>query len=103
MTTRQQNAQDTAAPDVEFKLNGKTVAGLAGETIIQAAKRHGIEIPHLCHKEGLRPAGNCRACAARGWPGACSRGPTCPTLRWRSTWTPASSARAACAPAARSR
>src|SRR3990170_4275035 len=81
MTTRQQNAQDTAAPDVEFKLNGKTVAGLAGETIIQAAKRHGIEIPHLCHKEGLRPDGNCRACVVeikgeRALAPSCCRTPT---------------------------
>jgi formate dehydrogenase major subunit len=33
-----------------------------GETIIEAAKRHGVEIPHLCYKEGMRPDGNCRAC-----------------------------------------
>ena len=47
---------------IEFKLNGETVSALAGETIIQAAKRHGVDIPHLCYKEGLRPDGNCRAC-----------------------------------------
>jgi formate dehydrogenase major subunit len=50
------------AETIEFKLNGETVSALAGETIIQAAKRHGVEIPHLCYKEGLRPDGNCRAC-----------------------------------------
>ena len=47
---------------IEFKLNGETVSALAGETIIQAAKRHGVAIPHLCYKEGYRPDGNCRAC-----------------------------------------
>ena len=47
---------------IEFKLNGKTVVGFSNETIIQTAKRVGIEIPHLCHKEGMRPDGNCRAC-----------------------------------------
>jgi formate dehydrogenase major subunit len=47
---------------VEFKLNGTPVAAEPGETIIQAAKRHGVEIPHLCYKEGMRPDGNCRAC-----------------------------------------
>jgi len=51
-----------AAMPVEFKLNGKDVAANAGETIIQVAKRLGIEVPHLCYKEGLRPDGNCRAC-----------------------------------------
>ena len=47
---------------VEFKLNGKDVVAYGSETIIQAAKRHGVEIPHLCYKEGMRPDGNCRAC-----------------------------------------
>ena len=40
---------------IDFKLNGDTVSAWAGETIIQAAKRHGVDIPHLCYKEGLRP------------------------------------------------
>ena len=50
------------AMPVEFKLNGKDVVGDASETIIQTAKRYGVEIPHLCYKEGMRPDGNCRAC-----------------------------------------
>ncbi len=50
------------AMPVEFKLNGKDVVGYGHETIIQTAKRLGVEIPHLCYKEGLRPDGNCRAC-----------------------------------------
>src|SRR5450631_1972293 len=54
--------QEIAALPVEFKLNGKAVVGRADETIIETAKRYGIEIPHLCYKEGLRPDGNCRAC-----------------------------------------
>jgi len=52
----------TAAMPVEFKLNGKTVVGRADETILETARAHGVEIPHLCYKEGLRPDGNCRAC-----------------------------------------
>src|SRR5919206_5126293 len=47
---------------VEFTLNGKAVAAAPGETIIQAARRYGVDIPHLCYKEGMRPDGNCRAC-----------------------------------------
>lgn len=45
-----------------FKLNGKDVEAYTDETILQAAKRNDIEIPHLCYKEGYRPDGNCRAC-----------------------------------------
>jgi len=51
-----------AAETIEFKLNGETISAFAGETIIQAAKRHGVDIPHLCYKEGYRADGNCRAC-----------------------------------------
>lgn len=47
---------------IGFTLDGREVIAFEGETILQAAKRHGIEIPHLCYKEGYRPDGNCRAC-----------------------------------------
>jgi formate dehydrogenase major subunit len=49
-------------PSVEFKLNEQSVMGFEGESILNAAKRHGIDIPHLCYQEGLRADGNCRAC-----------------------------------------
>jgi formate dehydrogenase major subunit len=52
-------------PDVmslEFELDGRPCEAMAGETILQAARRHGVEIPTLCYKEGYRPDGNCRAC-----------------------------------------
>jgi len=54
--------EEQAAMPVEFKLNGRDVVAHSGETIIQTAKRHGVEIPHLCYMEGMRPDGNCRAC-----------------------------------------
>ena len=47
---------------VEFTFNGKLMVAFADETILQAAQRHGSEIPHLCYKDGLRADGNCRAC-----------------------------------------
>src|SRR3981081_2798892 len=47
---------------VPFMLNGRSVVAIADETILQAAKRHGVDIPHLCYQEGMRPDGNCRAC-----------------------------------------
>ncbi|HSF46879.1 MAG TPA: formate dehydrogenase subunit alpha, partial [Burkholderiales bacterium] len=47
---------------VEFTLDGQAFAARTDETILQAAKRQGVEIPHLCYKEGMRPDGNCRAC-----------------------------------------
>ena len=47
---------------VEFTLDGKTVEAFDGESILDAAKRVGVAIPHLCYKEGYRADGNCRAC-----------------------------------------
>jgi formate dehydrogenase major subunit len=47
---------------VSFTLDQKTIHAFEGETILKAAQRHGIDIPHLCYKDGLRPDGNCRAC-----------------------------------------
>ncbi len=54
--------QEIAALPVEFKLNGKTVIGRSDEPILETARAHGIDVPHLCYARGLRPDGNCRAC-----------------------------------------
>src|SRR4029077_6139766 len=54
--------QQLAMMPIEFKLNGRTVIGRPDETIIETAKKNGVEIPHLCYKEGYRADGNCRAC-----------------------------------------
>ncbi len=56
-TTVQQNPQT-----VNFSLNGRSIDAEQGETILQAAKREGVDIPHLCYTDGMRADGNCRAC-----------------------------------------
>jgi formate dehydrogenase major subunit len=56
------NAPLKNLPTVEFKLNDQAVQAYAGESILKAAQRNGVEIPHLCYKDGLRADGNCRAC-----------------------------------------
>jgi formate dehydrogenase major subunit len=50
------------APIVTFELNGKAISARADQTLIEIAKDQGFEVPHLCYKEGLDTAGNCRAC-----------------------------------------
>ena len=47
---------------IRFSLNGREIEAGAEETILQAADRHGVEIPRLCYEEGYRADGNCRAC-----------------------------------------
>ncbi|MCK6434948.1 MAG: 2Fe-2S iron-sulfur cluster-binding protein, partial [Aquabacterium sp.] len=47
---------------ISFTLDGQPCVANDGETLFDVARRHGTTIPHLCHREGLRPDGNCRAC-----------------------------------------
>ena len=69
------------AQTIKFSLNGATIAAQDNETILQAAKREGIEIPHLCYTDGMRADGNCRACMVeidgeRALAPSCCRYPT---------------------------
>ncbi|MFI5306599.1 MAG: 2Fe-2S iron-sulfur cluster-binding protein [Polyangiales bacterium] len=45
-----------------FKLDGQEIPFEPGQSIMQAAWRHGIEIPHYCWHPGLSVAANCRMC-----------------------------------------
>lgn len=47
---------------VNVTINGKVCAVESGKTILQAAKENGINIPTLCHFEGLEARANCRIC-----------------------------------------
>jgi formate dehydrogenase major subunit len=53
---------DLAPQVIHFTLDGQDISAFDGETIFNAAKRHGVDIPHLCFKDGYRADGNCRAC-----------------------------------------
>jgi formate dehydrogenase major subunit/formate dehydrogenase alpha subunit len=43
-------------------INGHEFTFLAGETILQVARRNGIEIPTLCYMKNASPTGACRIC-----------------------------------------
>ncbi|MFJ1256818.1 formate dehydrogenase subunit alpha [Cupriavidus sp. CuC1] len=62
--TRAERAQVEASLDttVTFRLNGRDVCAGPGESLLKVAQREGFDIPHLCYKDGLDTAGNCRAC-----------------------------------------
>lgn len=47
---------------ITFILNNQQLEAENGESILQAAQRAGIDIPHLCFKQNYRADGNCRAC-----------------------------------------
>lgn len=50
---------------VKFTIDGKTLAGQSGQTILKAAEAAGIYIPHLCAYKNLIPHGSCRICSVR--------------------------------------
>ena len=47
---------------IKFILDGKTVQGEDGQTILEVADKFGVDIPTLCHHKALDPAGMCRMC-----------------------------------------
>ena len=51
-----------AAVERVLELDGERVAFRAGETLLELARRTGVEIPTLCHDPRLDPVGACRAC-----------------------------------------
>jgi len=59
---RLRKAAANGTAGITFTLNGAPVTAHDDETILQAADRHGVEIPRLCYKDGYRPDGNCRVC-----------------------------------------
>ncbi len=46
----------------KFVLDGKEIEFEQGQTIIQAARKYGIDIPHFCWHPSLSISGNCRVC-----------------------------------------
>jgi len=48
-------------------INGRAFDFDSGETILQVALRHEIEIPHYCYHPSLSIAANCRICLAEVW------------------------------------
>jgi formate dehydrogenase major subunit len=53
------------------RIDGRPVAVHDGDTILSAARRAGIDVPVLCHVDGLAPEGVCRLCVVEmeGTPG----------------------------------
>jgi len=51
-----------AMKTITITINGATVSGKQGDTILEAAQSVGIEIPTLCYLKELAPYGGCRLC-----------------------------------------
>jgi bidirectional [NiFe] hydrogenase diaphorase subunit len=47
---------------VKLTINGRDIAAMEGQTILQAARDNNIYIPTLCENEAVAPYGACRLC-----------------------------------------
>jgi NADP-reducing hydrogenase subunit HndD len=47
---------------INLTINNKKVTALEGDTILEAARKNNIMIPHFCYLEGVHQAGSCRIC-----------------------------------------
>ncbi|MBT4769581.1 MAG: FAD-dependent oxidoreductase [Rhodospirillaceae bacterium] len=45
-----------------LKIDGKSVEAMAGETILEVARRVGIDIPAMCADPRMKPTGDCELC-----------------------------------------
>ncbi len=47
---------------IHITINGQAIEAEPAQTVLEAAKAYGIEIPTLCHHKDLSPVGSCRLC-----------------------------------------
>jgi ferredoxin len=50
---------------VTFTLDGARVSAPRGQTLLEIARREGVEIPTLCHLAAFTPSGSCLVCLVR--------------------------------------
>jgi predicted molibdopterin-dependent oxidoreductase YjgC len=53
------------APGVTLTIDGRTVVGRKGRTILEAALENGIKIPYLCYHPRISRTGACRICLVK--------------------------------------
>ena len=47
---------------ISVRIDGELVTALEGQTVLEAARANGKQIPTLCHLAGLSDVGACRVC-----------------------------------------
>lgn len=67
------------ADTITLTIDGQTVTVPAGSTVLQAARKLGIEIPTFCYMEHLEPFGSCFMCVVRIEGGRGNLVPSCST------------------------
>jgi [NiFe] hydrogenase diaphorase moiety small subunit len=62
---------------IKMTLDGVELLAKQGQSVVEAAREHGIDIPTLCDYKSLPPAGTCRVCTVKIG-GKCMPGCTTP-------------------------
>jgi NADH-quinone oxidoreductase subunit G len=60
--SRATRIEDSMSTTKIITIDGREIPYQDGDTIIRAAHRAGIDIPHYCWHPGLSVAANCRMC-----------------------------------------
>ena len=50
---------------VTLTIDSQDMTAPAGQTLLQSAREHGIDIPTMCHLDGLSDVGACRLCLVK--------------------------------------
>lgn len=64
---------------IKLTINGVQIEAKPGQKILEAAKDHGIRIPHLCYHGQIGSIGSCRICLVEVKPGPPKPVPACTT------------------------
>ncbi|MBM3792377.1 MAG: 2Fe-2S iron-sulfur cluster binding domain-containing protein, partial [Acidobacteria bacterium] len=59
---QQDRAGGHSMASIKLTINGQEVTAQPGQTILEAARGAGVDIPTLCHHPALKPIGACRIC-----------------------------------------
>ncbi|HZW01859.1 MAG TPA: FAD-dependent oxidoreductase [Candidatus Deferrimicrobium sp.] len=62
LLTTQSPQRPQVAPQFSIEIDGHTVTGRAGQTILEVCRDNGIEVPTLCYEPKLPGFGACRMC-----------------------------------------
>ncbi len=49
-------------PVITLTINGDLVSARAGQSLLEVVRENGVELPTLCHMEGIEEWGGCRLC-----------------------------------------
>ena len=55
-------SEDKLMQEINLTINGQSVKGKTGETVLTVCRNNGIFIPTLCHLDGLTDVAACRLC-----------------------------------------